>query len=379
MTRTPVPRRVAITGAAGFLGWHLRCALRMREGWVAIPIDRATFSEPDRLRAAVADADAVVHLAGINRAPEAEVAAGNPALARTLVEALQGSGSRAHLLYANSVHSRDPNLPAASLSVYGRSKREAAGILGEWAARQGSPFTDIRFPHLFGEGGRPHYNSAIATFCHQLAEGEPPRITVDGEVELFHAQRACDLIVDAIEAGRSGPRSPDGERMRISEALARLQAMQADYATGTLPRFHTDLDLELFNTLRASRFPRHYPVALDWRSDARGRLFEAVKTHHGGQCFASWTEPGAVRGNHFHRRKIERFLVASGEALIRVRRLHDTGVHEFRVSGERPVFVDMPTLHTHDIRNVGTAPLFTLFWSHEIFDSAAPDTWSEPV
>lgn len=375
----PAARRVAITGAAGFLGWHLRCALRMREGWTAVPIDRACFADPQRLGAALAGADAVVHLAGVNRGPEAEVETGNVALATALVHALDASGSRAHLLYANSVHSRDASLPAASLSPYGRSKREAARILGERAARAGAPYTDIRFPHLFGEGGRPRYNSAIATFCHQLAAGEPPQVTVDGEVELFHAQRACDLIVEAIEDGQGGARSPDGARMRISEALARLQAMQADYATGTLPRFDTPLDLELFNTLRAYRFPRHYPVALDWRTDARGRLFEAVKTQHGGQCFASWTEPGAVRGNHFHRRKVERFLVASGQALIRVRRLFDDTAHEFRVSGEAPVFIDMPTLHTHSIVNTGDTPLFTLFWSHEIYDPAAPDTWAEPA
>jgi len=379
MTAPLAARRVAITGAAGFLGWHLRCALHMREGFSAVPVDRACFADPQRLRAALAGADAVVHLAGVNRGPEAEVEAGNVALAAALVEALEASGSRAHLLYANSVHSRDASQPAASLSPYGRSKRQAAQILGEWAARAGAVWTDIRFPHLFGEGGRPHYNSAIATFCHQLAAGEPPRITVDGEVELFHAQRACDLIVAAIEEGRDGPRSPDGERMRVSAALARLQAMQADYATGTLPRFDTPLDLELFNTLRACRFPGHYPVALDWRSDTRGRLFEAVKTHHGGQCFASWTEPDAVRGHHFHRRKVERFLVASGQALIQVRRLFDDTVREFRVDGEAPVFIDMPTLHTHCIRNIGNTPLFTLFWSHEIFDPAAPDTWAEPV
>jgi UDP-2-acetamido-2,6-beta-L-arabino-hexul-4-ose reductase len=155
--------------------------------------------------------------------------------------------------------------------------------------------------------------------------------------------------------------------------------MHAIYADGTLPRFETPLDLDLFNTLRAFRFPQHYPVALDWRADQRGRLFEAVKTAHGGQCFASWTHPGFVRGNHYHRRKIERFLVASGKATIRIRRLMSTEVHSFEVDGEHPVFIDMPTLHTHNITNTGSGELVTLFWSHEIFDPAAPDTYPEAV
>jgi UDP-2-acetamido-2,6-beta-L-arabino-hexul-4-ose reductase len=270
-------------------------------------------------------------------------------------------------------------VPAAALTPYGRSKREANAILGEWCAKSGGRYSDIRFPHLFGEHGRPFYNSAVATFCHQLAHGEEPRIIVDGEVELLHAQSACDLVLDAIDAGSGGPLSPAGRRMRVSEALARLQSMHATYADGTLPRFEDAFELDLFNTLRSFRFPLHCPGRIPLRSDARGHLFEAVKTLHGGQCFASSTHPGVLRGSHFHRRKIERFLVASGEATIRVRRLFTDEVHAFEVRGDSPVYVDMPTLHTHDIRNTGQGELFTLFWSHEIFDPAAPDTYPEAV
>ncbi|MEI6320914.1 MAG: NAD-dependent epimerase/dehydratase family protein [Pseudomonadota bacterium] len=378
----PAGARVAITGGAGFLGWHLRCAIRMR-GWPEpVVVDHACFDDPARLRDALAGVEVVVHLAGVNRGPEAEVEAGNPRLARLLVEALQATAAgrnRLHLLFSNSTHGRDPTVPAASLTPYGRSKREANAILGEWAATTGARYTDIRFPHLFGEHGRPFYNSAVATFCHQLATSDTPKIIVDSEVELLHAQSACDLMLEAIDAGTGGPLSPEGLRMPVSEALARLQAMHATYADGTLPRFETAFDLDLFNTLRSYRFPLHYPGRIALRSDARGHLFEAVKTGHGGQCFASTTHPGVVRGNHFHRRKIERFLVAAGEATIRVRRMFTTDTHAFEVRGDAPVYIDMPTLHTHDIRNTGHGDLFTLFWSHEIFDPAAPDTYPEAV
>jgi len=378
----PAGARVAITGGAGFLGWHLRCAIRTR-GWPEpVVVEHACFDDPARLRDALAGVEVVVHLAGVNRGPEAEVEAGNPRLARLLVEALQATAAgrnRLHLLFSNSTHGRDPSVPAASLTPYGRSKREANAILGEWAATTGARYTDIRFPHLFGEHGRPFYNSAVATFCHQLATGDTPKIIVDSEVELLHAQSACDLMLEAIEAGTGGPLSPQGLRMPVSEALARLQAMHATYADGTLPRFDTAFDLDLFNTLRSYRFPLHYPGRIALRSDARGHLFEAVKTGHGGQCFASTTHPGVVRGNHFHRRKVERFLVAAGEATIRVRRMFTADAHAFEVRGDAPVYIDMPTLHTHDIRNTGQGELFTLFWSHEIFDPAAPDTYPEAV
>ncbi|MBC7782018.1 MAG: SDR family oxidoreductase, partial [Proteobacteria bacterium] len=304
-----------------------------------------------------------------------------PRLARALVDALRALDATPHLVFANSTHALadGANDAVGASTPYARSKREATAILGEWASATGARYADIGFPHLFGECGRPFYNSAIATFCHQLAHSEAPRIVVDAELELLHAQRACDAMLDVIDAGTVGTSAPPGARMRVSEALQRLRALDATYADGTLPSFPTGFELDLFNTLRAYRFPHRYPVATGLRSDARGRLFEAVKTGHGGQCFASWTHPGIVRGNHFHRRKIERFLVASGEASIRVRRLFSSEVHTFDVNGETPVFIDMPTLHTHDIRNTGMGELFTLFWSHEIFDARAPDTYAEAV
>ena len=123
----------------------------------------------------------------------------------------------------------------------------------------------------------------------------------------------------------------------------------------------------------------YYPVKLNLRTDARGGLFEAVKTHQGGQTFLSTTHPGITRGRHYHHHKVERFLVVSGQAEIRIRRLFEADVKVFKVSGVEPCFIDMPTFHTHEITNVGDTDLLTLFWSHEIFDPSHPDTYSEPV
>ena len=120
-------------------------------------------------------------------------------------------------------------------------------------------------------------------------------------------------------------------------------------------------------------------MGLDLRSDNRGSLFEAIKSEHGGQVFLSSTVPGATRGNHFHTRKIERFLVVAGEAEIRLRKLFTDSVDTFRVSGARPCFIDMPTFHTHSIQNVGNSEVITLFWANEIYDPANSDTYSEQV
>ena len=139
------------------------------------------------------------------------------------------------------------------------------------------------------------------------------------------------------------------------------------------------MELDFFNTYRSYLYPDHYPVPLNLRTDARGGLFEAVKSHQGGQTFLSTTHPGVTRGRHYHHHKVERFLVVSGQAEIRIRRLFGDEVRVFKVNGAEPCFIDMPTFHTHEITNVGDTDLLTLFWSHEIFDPSNPDTYSEPV
>jgi UDP-2-acetamido-2,6-beta-L-arabino-hexul-4-ose reductase len=151
------------------------------------------------------------------------------------------------------------------------------------------------------------------------------------------------------------------------------------YANRVLPDLSDDFTLALFNSLRSYL---HSPVGiqeLPVNRDDRGSLFETVRGGGGGQSFVSMSHPGVVRGNHYHRRKVERFVVLQGQACIRIRRLFDDEIVEYRVSDEMPVSIDMPTLHTHSITNVGKSELVTLFWAHEVFDPERPDTFREPV
>lgn len=161
--------------------------------------------------------------------------------------------------------------------------------------------------------------------------------------------------------------------------LARIERMIELYGSDIVPPLNEPIDLRLFNTLRSYMFPDFYPRRLQLHSDARGSLFEAVRSLREGQTFLSTTRPGMTRGEHYHLQKIERFLVISGEAVIRLRRLLQDEIFEFRVSGEAPSFIDMPTLFTHNITNVGETELVTLFWSHTIFDPTEPDQYPMAV
>lgn len=364
--------RIGITGSDGLLGWHLRAFLKSLGGHEVHVANRATFGTAGSLQTFVSGLDALVHLAGMNRGPEADVESTNVTLAREVVAALEATGMKPALVFANSTHvTRDTG--------YGRGKRAAAALIRSWADRNETAFADLVFPHIFGEQGKPFYNSVVSTFCHQLARSDVPEIKVDGELELLHAQAAARRCMSAIDRTENGTFRVEGVPMRVSALLERLGAMHECYRTQLIPDLRVPLDVELFNTLRSYLYPDHYPVPLTLHSDTRGSLFEAIKSSNGGQAFLSRTRAGITRGNHFHTRKIERFLVAAGNAEIRLRRLFTDEVRVFPVSGDRPSYIDIPTLHTHSITNTGDSELVTLFWSNEIFDPSDSDTFLEPV
>jgi UDP-2-acetamido-2,6-beta-L-arabino-hexul-4-ose reductase len=308
----------------------------------------------------------------MNRGDEQDIERINVELTTRLIEACRQAGARPQIVLADSTHrERD--------TAYGRSKRRSAGLLAAWASDTNSVFSDLIIPNVYGEGGRPFYNSVVSTFCHQLASGEAPSIIQDGPLELVHAQSVAAEAASVIRSRAAGEIRMTGSTMSVSDLLGRLQGFDRSYRGHLIPSFQQDVDLDLFNTYRSYLYPKHYPVTLPLHGDARGQLFEAVKSIHGGQCFISTTKPGITRGNHYHTRKVERFLVLNGEAVIRIRRLLTGDTVEFKVTGSVPQYIDMPTFCTHNITNTGGGDLTTLFWAHEIYDPQRSDTIREPV
>jgi len=215
--------------------------------------------------------------------------------------------------------------------------------------------------------------------CHQVVLGEDPVINDGAKVELLHAGAAIDFMLGAFESCQTGSSRLTGKCISVDDLYNMLVSFRTSYQTNTYPDLSDPFIACLFNTYRSVEYPTAFPKELVLHSDQRGCLFEAVKGGGGGQTFLSWTEPGVERGNHFHRNKVERFLVISGSAEIRIRPLFEDRVDTFTVSGDKPAYVDMPTLHTHSIVNTGSEPLLTLFWTHELFDPENPDTFALPV
>jgi UDP-2-acetamido-2,6-beta-L-arabino-hexul-4-ose reductase len=358
---------VALTGARGFLGWHTRVALHSLSSTIK------TIAVGDEFNlgsasAALNGSDTLIHIAGVNRASEDEVSSGNIGFARQLVSALErAERPPTRVVFANSIQS-------GTATAYGTSKARAAELLAEACSRASIEFVDVRLPNLFGEHGKPFYNSVVATFCHELSRGRQPIVDNDPLLTLMHAQDAADLLTGTAVAERTS-------HVSVSQLAVELQEIASCYADGQIPDLADSLKVDLFNTYRSFSFQVRPQFPLRRNADTRGSFFETARSHGGpSQSSFSTTARGVVRGDHYHRRKVERFVVLSGTGTISLRRMFSDVTLELAVTGDSPVAVDMPTMWAHRIINTAAAgELFTAFWSNELFDPERPDTYPEEV
>jgi len=368
--------KVGITGQSGFIGYHLTRYLSLhRDEIEVVPFDASYFQDPDQLARFVRQCDTIIHLAAMNRGPEEEIYATNVRLVEQLIKAFEGAGHAPHVIFSSSTQEERDN-------AYGRSKREGARLLAAWAERNNARCTSLVIPNVFGPFGRPFYNSVVATFCHQLTHNQEPEIKVDASLPLIYVQDLAREIFEVIRGTYDLPvvcLDATAER-KVSEILARLKEFKEWYFDRhIIPDLNGPFDTALFNTFRSFIEPEYFPVYPEVHTDDRGYLAEVLKERSGGQVFFSVTKPGITRGNHFHLRKVERFCVIQGEAVIRLRRIGTDQTIEYHVHGSKPSFVDIPIYYTHNITNVGTTDVLTLFWTNELFDPADPDTFYEGV
>ncbi len=369
-------RRIVITGVVGFMGSHLRDRLSCEQDIEVPSFEDAYFSQPQKLREVLAGSDTVVHLAAMNRGDEKEIYTTNIELVNKLVEALDELDTRPHVIFSSSTQAYLDN-------AYGRSKKEGERILEEWSKKSNTPVTVLIIPNVFGDGGRPFYNSVVATFCHLLTHGGQPQVQVDKELNLIYINELSEIFWDKIKNPPAGFARVDVKATataKVTDILAMLNHFKdCFYVKKIVPALADNFEKNLYNTYLSYAEHVDYEQPLALRTDARGSLFEVVKEEKGGQIFFSTTRPGIVRGNHYHTRKQEKFCVAKGEAIIRLRRIGTDEIIEYRVSDKKPVVVEVPIFYTHNIENVGTGELCTIFWTNELFVPNDSDTFFEKV
>lgn len=367
-------KRIGITGQNGFVGSHLYNTLGLNpEKYERVDFHKEYLDNPEKLDEFVKQCDAIVHLAAMNRHPDPEVIYNNNVdLVKNLVASLERTNSKAHVLFSSSSQEERDNL-------YGKSKKEGRRLLAEWAKNNGGTFTGMIITNVFGPFGQPNYNSFIATFCHKLTHGETPTIDMDGEVKLIYVGELVQEIITQIEKGETTEEYvvPFKNSVKVSEVLSKLENYKKLYFDGgEIPELKTDFDYQLFNTFRCYfDIKNHYPVRFTQHTDPRGAFVEVIRLGIGGQCSFSTTVPGITRGNHFHTRKIERFAVIKGKALIQLRKIDSDEVLDFYLDGTEPAYVDMPIWYTHNIKNIGDEELYTIFWINEPYNPEDADTY----
>jgi UDP-2-acetamido-2,6-beta-L-arabino-hexul-4-ose reductase len=371
-------KKIGITGQEGFIGKHLYNTVGLFPNeFERIDFKKEFFDNEDALDSFVSKCDVIVHLAAMNRHNDPQVIyQTNTGLVRSLVASLERTKSKAHVLFSSSTQEERDNL-------YGKSKKEGREWMAKWAKNSGGKFTGMIIPNVFGPFGHPYYNSVVATFCHQLSRNETPKIDVDGQMKLIYVGELVEVILDEIRNGEDTHELfvPNTSECKVSEILCLLQTYKAEYQDkGIIPQLNNRFEVNLFNTFRCyMNIENYFPVKFAQHTDPRGAFVEVIRLNVGGQVSFSTTVPGITRGNHFHTRKIERFAVIKGKALIQLRQIGTDKVLNFHLDGNEPAYVDMPVWYTHNIKNTGEEELYTIFWINEFYDPQDADTYFEDV
>ena len=367
---------VLVTGAGGFMGKNLIQRLKFTGDHTVNAYD--TDSDPADLKRFAKDADIVFHLAGINRPKDtAEYMEGNFGFTKTLLDTLEEAGSRPKIVVSSSIQAELDN-------PYGVSKKAGEELVFDYAKRTGGQVVIYRFPNVFGKWCRPNYNSAVATFCNNIARGLP--ITVDDPDKILHLLYIDDLIdeflccLDGKEHVKDGyGYVPVVYDVRLGDIPALLHKFADGRSDLMLPDLSGGFEKKLYSTYLSYLPEDDFSYPLTMHADERGSFTEFIKSDDRGQVSINISRPGMVKGNHWHDTKNEKFLVVKGEALIKFRKIGDDKVIEYNVSGDDPRVVDIPCGYTHNIANVGEGDLITVMWANEKFDPGRPDTFYEPV
>jgi UDP-2-acetamido-2,6-beta-L-arabino-hexul-4-ose reductase len=365
---------VAVTGANGFIGRNLVVRLRER-GFALRPITRET--NPDEARRALCEAEIVFHLAGANRPQEpAHFLRDNRDYAATLAKTIAAGGRRPLIICSSSVKAADD-------SDYGRSKRAGESELLGLAMRGAAELAIFRLPNVFGKWARPDYNSAVATFCFNIARGLPISVDdPDAPLVLLHVDDLIDQWLSLLEVrpSQSGFVTPGGvHHTTVGRVAGLLREFAAKRIEGEILAVGMGLERALYATYIAALPETAFSYSLVAHTDPRGSFTEILKTPACGQVSVFTAHPGVTRGGHYHHAKVEKFLVVHGSARFRFRHILTGDTYEILTSADTPDVVETIPGWTHDVTNVGKDMMVSLVWANEVFDRARPDTVAMPV
>ncbi|WP_107943056.1 capsular polysaccharide biosynthesis protein CapF [Metasolibacillus fluoroglycofenilyticus] len=363
---------IVVTGASGFIGKNLIAELGNYGNHRVVQVTRHTTEK--ELANYLKEATFVFHLAGINRPQhEEEFMQGNHDFTKQIVTYLKQLGNACPILVASSTQAERDN-------VYGQSKKAGEEVVFQYAEETGAQVFVYRLPNVFGKWCRPNYNSAIATFCHNISRDL--EITVNDATVKLTLVYIDDVVREFINA-LEGKANKVGiyyevatvHKQILGDIVELITSFKKSREERSVPTMSDAFTKALYSTYLSYLPENQFSYPLKMNVDLRGSFTEFIKTPDRGQVSVNISKPGITKGNHWHHTKNEKFLVVSGHGVIRFRKIGTKEVIEYFVSGEKLEVVDIPVGYTHNIENLGDTDMVTIMWVNEIFDPEKPDTF----
>ena len=376
--------KIAITGCKGFIGRHLLNHLIYKLNFDVkkiVLIERDDFNSQNQLINKLINCDLILHFAGVNRHEDPIFLYDeNIRLSNMLVENV--SKTTKTIIFASSIQQDIKN-------PFGKSKLKCTQLFNDWALKNKSNFINLKIPNIFGPFGKPDYNSVVSTFCNNLILNKKCNINKDNSLNLLFIDDLIARISSIIFKIIDFPNEIQFfevsdfefiEESSVKKILKILENQWVNYQNNTIPNISSRLEINLFNTLRSFiAHDNYFPKSLVKHKDDRGFFSEIIRTEGQGQFSISSSIKGITRGNHFHTRKIERFVVIQGQALVKLRKIDSDETFSFMLNGDNLDFIDIPIWYTHNIENIGNDVLLTLFWINESYDPDNSDTYFQKV
>ena len=370
-------KKVLVTGAKGFIGKNLVLELKNRKTFEVFECDVDTTEE--QLAQFAKECEFVFHLAGVNRPQRTEeFMEGNYGFTTKLLDILRKNGNRSPILMSSSIQAKLDN-------DYGKSKKAGEDYILDYGTNNSIATYVFRLPNVYGKWCRPNYNSAIATFCNNIARGLEIKVNdrstlltvvyIDDVVNAFID--AADGVVTRDDEGYC--KVPVEDKITLGEIVDTLYSFKDSRKTLSVANMNRGVIKKLYSTYLSYLPEDEFAYDLRMNADARGSFTEFLRTDGQGQVSINISKPHIVKGNHWHHTKNEKFLVVKGTGVIRFRKIGTDNVIEYPVSGDKLQVVDIPCGYTHNIENVGDDDMVTVMWANEPFDKDHPDTFYEEV
>jgi len=364
--------KILVTGAKGFVGKNLIAVLKNRNDIDVLEYDMDT--DPTLLDFYTKECEFVFHLAGVNRPQNPqEFMDGNFGFTSVLLNLLKKHHNKAPVMMSSSIQAELDN-------PYGASKKAGEDLLFGYGKETGAKVLIYRFPNIFGKWCRPNYNSAVATFCHNIAHDLPIRVNDPGVMmRLVYIDDLAEELTNALDGreNRNGGfcEVPVEYKIPLGEIVRLIYSFKKSREERSVPDMADPFTKKLYSTYLSYLPEDGFGYELKMNTDDRGSFTEFIKTPDRGQISVNISRPGVTKGNHWHGTKNEKFLVVSGKGVIRFRKVNTDEILEYYVSGDKLEAVDIPAGYTHSIENIGDTDLITVMWANEPFDPEKPDTY----